>query len=264
MIFEETKTLSNGVKIPVLGLGTWQIKDAVAENAVKSALEIGYRHIDTAAAYENENGVGRGIKTGGPDRRKIFITSKIPAEYKNFDIAKKTIETSLKLLGTDYIDLMLIHAPRPWDEMGVASAYNYNKENLAVWKALEEAYEEGKVRAIGVSNFGVSDLKNIMDNGRHKPLVNQICCYIGNTPSEIIGFDSDNDIVTEAYSPIATGRLLGDSKIAAVAEKYGVSVPQLCIKYVLQLGAVALPKTTHKEYMAQNALLDFVISYDDM
>ena len=256
--------LYNGVKIPVIGAGTWQISDSVVERTVESAISVGYRHIDTAAAYENESGVGRGVKASGVAREELFITSKIPAEYKTYEISKKTIEESLTFLQTDYIDLMLIHAPRPWDEMNDDCRKTYHEENAEVWRALEEEYEAKKFRAIGVSNFSVDDLKNLMARGKIKPMVNQISCFIGRTPLEVLNFCKENDIVVEAYSPIATGALLKNTGIGEMAKKYGVSIPRLCIKYVLQLGTVALPKTTHKEYMEENAKLDFQISQSDM
>ena len=261
---DKTITLYNGVEIPVLGAGTWQISDENAKDVVKNAVEVGYLHIDTAAAYENESGVGRGIKASGIAREKLFVTSKIPAEYKSYELATRTIEESLKFLQTNYIDLMLIHAPRPWDEMSEENGKNYNEENLSVWKALEEGYADGRFRSIGVSNFSVSDLKNIMNNSKIKPMVNQISCFIGRFPKETIEFCKENDIVVEAYSPMATGALLKDVEIGKMAAKYGVKISQLCIKYVLQLGLVALPKTTHKKYMEENAALDFEISRQDM
>lgn len=263
-MLKQTLTLNNGVCIPVVGLGTWQTPDGTAEHAVCDAIRLGYRHIDTAAAYENESGVGRGIKKSGINRKELFVTSKIPAEYKSYDIAVKTIQESLKLLDTDYLDLMLIHAPRPWDEMGKADGYNYNKENIGVYRALEEAYKAKKIRAVGVSNFSVDDIKNITDNCEIVPAVNQISCFIGRTPLDTMEYCRSNGIAVEAYSPIATGALLHDAKIGEVAARYGVSIPRLCIKYVLQLGTVALPKTVHKEYMEENAKLDFVISAEDM
>ena len=170
----------------------------------------------------------------------------------------------MTFLQTDYIDLMLIHAPRPWDEMNDDCRKTYHEENAEVWRALEEEYEAKKFRAIGVSNFSVDDLKNLMARGKIKPMVNQISCFIGRTPLEVLNFCKENDIVVEAYSPIATGALLKNTGIGEMAKKYGVSIPRLCIKYVLQLGTVALPKTTHKEYMEENAKLDFQISQSDM
>ena len=263
-MLKNVKTLNNGADIPVVGLGTWQIPDSVAETAVRDALKVGYVHIDTAAAYENERGVGKGIKASGLPRKDIFVTSKIPAEYKSYEIAVNTIEKSLELLDTDYIDLMLIHSPRPWEFLGDPDAYNYNKENIEVYTALEEAYGAKKVRAIGVSNFSVADIENIIDNCNIVPAVNQVCCYIGNTPFGVMDYCNKKGIAIEAYSPIATGRLLKDESLGKIAARYGVSVPRLCIKYVLQLGAIALPKTTHRDYMIDNARLDFEISADDM
>lgn len=255
--------LKNGVQIPILGLGTWQIPNALAERAVNDAISVGYKHIDTAVAYGNESGVGRGVKLSGIKREDLFITSKVLAECKDYALAKESINQSLNRLNTDYIDLMLIHAPRPWDEM-IGGAYSYNKENVAVYKALEEGYKEGKLRAIGVSNFSISDLKNIQENCEIVPHVNQICCFAGEVPVDTIEYCKQNGIVVEAYSPIGTGRMLKNEKVATVAKKYGVSIAQLCIKFDLQLGLVVLPKSTHKEYMQENASLNFVISDEDM
>lgn len=264
MIFEETYLLANGNPIPKFALGTWQVSDEDAEGAVKTALEIGYRHIDTAVGYGNEKGVGRGIRASGISREQIYLTSKVPAEVKSYEEAKQVIRQSLENLGTDYIDLMLIHAPRPWSEMYSGTTKTYHEENLAVWKALEEAYKAGKLKAVGVSNFALSDLKNIINGGEIKPFANQICIHIGNTPKEVIDFCQAEGILVEAYSPIATGRLLGNKEVGAMAEKYGVSIPQLCVRYVLQLGTVALPKTTKESHMRQNAEVDFEISAEDM
>ncbi len=264
MIFEETYVLANGNVIPKFALGTWQVSDDDAEGAVRTALEIGYRHIDTAAAYGNECGVGRGIRESGIVREQIYITSKIPAEVKSYEEAKAVIAQSLENLGTDYIDLMLIHAPRPWSEMHAEATNFYYEENRAVWKALEEAYQAGMVKAIGVSNFEVSDLENILSGCEIKPLVNQIRIHIGHTPKEVIDFCKSEQIQVEAYSPIFTGRLLENEQVAVMAEKYGVSIPQLCIRYDLQLELVVLPKTTKEAHMRQNAEVSFEISAEDM
>lgn len=264
MIFEETYVLANGQSIPRFALGTWQISDEDAEGAVKTALEIGYRHIDTAVGYGNEQGVGRGIKASGIAREKIYITSKIPAEVKNYEEAKTVIEQSLERLGVDYLDLMLIHAPRPWSEMYPEAPNRYFEENKAVWKALEEAYQAGKVKAIGVSNFDVDDLQNILSDCEIKPMANQIRIHIGHTPKDVMDLCKAENIQVEAYSPIFTGRLLDNADVAKMAEKYGVSIPQLCVRYVLQLGCIALPKTTKETHMRQNAEVAFEISAEDM
>ena len=254
--------LNNGNKIPDLAYGTWLIKNEDAEQCVKTALDIGYRHIDTAQAYGNEVGVGLGIKHSGLKREEIYVTTKVQAEHKTYRKAKKSIDESLKKLGLDYIDLILIHCPQPW--MLFRSKRRFFKENIQVWKALEDAYKEGKVRAIGVSNFLIDDLENIMNNCEIKPMVNQILCHIGNTPIDVIKFCQENDIVVESYSPIAHGAALKDNAIAKMAQKYNVSIPQLCIQYTLQLDTISIPKASSRAHIEQNFKLDFTISDDDM
>lgn len=256
------QTLNNGVKIPALGLGTWFIDDDKADKAVISAVKIGYRHIDTAQAYGNERGVGVGIKECGLQRNELFITSKVAAEAKTYETASKSIEETLDKMGLDYIDLMLIHSPQPWAEW--REDKRYFEENIQVWKALEDAYTAGKIKAIGVSNFLIDDLENLLAHCKIKPMVNQLLIHIGNTPFELIEYCKKNDIVVEAYSPIAHGEALKNETIVAIAEKYGVSAAQLCIKYVLSLGMVALPKTANTEHMKSNSDLDFEISSEDM
>ena len=254
--------LSNGVKIPEVGYGTWLIKNDVAENCCLMALNAGYTHIDSAQAYGNEEGVGKAVRNSGLPREKIFVTTKVQAEIKNYKKAKASIDESLKKSGLDYFDLILIHCPQPW--MLFRGKRRFFKENIEVWKALEEAYEEGKTKAIGVSNFLIDDLENIMNNCKIKPMVNQILCHIGNTPIDVIKFCQENDIVVEAYSPIAHGAALKNKDIIDMAEKYHVSVAQLCIKYTLQLGTVSLPKASSKEHIEDNIKLDFEISDEDM
>ena len=254
--------LSNGNEVPALAYGTWLIKNENAKNCVLMALEAGYRHIDTAQAYGNEEGVGLGIKESGLKREDIYLTTKVQAEHKTYNKAKKSIDGSLKKLGLDYIDLILIHCPQPW--ILFRSKRRFFKENIEVWRALEDAYKEGKVKAIGVSNFLIDDLQNIMDHCEIKPMVNQILCHIGNTPMDVIKFCQENDIVVEAYSPIAHGAALKDKAIQDMADKYHVSVAQLCIKYTLQLDTISIPKASSKEHIEDNAKLDFEISEEDM
>ena len=258
----EFRTLSNGKKIPVLGLGTWFIDDDKVAAAVVSAVKIGYRHIDTAQAYGNERGVGVGIKTCGVPRDELFITSKVAAEAKTYDAAAKSIDETLEKMELDYIDLMLIHSPQPWAEW--RNSKRYFEENIQVWKSLEDAYEVGKIKAIGVSNFLIDDLENLLAHCKIKPMVNQLLIHIGNTPADLIEYCKEQDIVVEAYSPIAHGEALKNETIAAMAQKYGVSVPQLCIKYALNLGTVALPKASNPKHMQDNADLSFEISSEDM
>ena len=262
-MYHHTITLNNGVNIPQLGLGTWFIEDAKAADAVKAAVQLGYRHIDTAQAYGNERGVGEGVRTCGVPREELFVVSKVAAEHKSYALAKAGIDETLKKMGLDYLDMMIIHSPQPWAEVN-QSENRYVEGNREAWRALEEAYQEGKLRAIGVSNFQIEDLQSLMAAAKIQPMVNQVLCHISNTPLELMDFCQKNQIAVEAYSPIAHGVILHQPEIQAMAEKYGVSVPQLCIRYTLQLGAISLPKTADPEHMKTNAALDFEISAEDM
>lgn len=262
MILEEKYTLSNGVEIPKLGLGTWFISDEDAAQAVKVAVEMGYRHIDTAQAYQNERGVGEGIRTCGVAREDLFVTTKLAAEIKSYDKAVASINNSLKTLGLDYIDMMIIHSPKPWMEFHGDDSYS--EGNREAWKALEEAYKAGKLRAIGISNFEKADIDNILESCTVKPMVNQILAHISNTPKELIEYCQGKDILVEAYSPMGHGELMKNKEVKKVAEKYGVSVPQLAIRYTLQLGLISLPKTANPAHMKNNAEVDFEISKEDM
>lgn len=260
-IIDESFVLENGVKIPKIGLGTWQVPNGeITYNAVTFALKNGYRHIDTALGYGNEQSVGSAVRDSGIARDEIFITSKLPAEIKNYEEALKGFDKTMNNLGLDYIDLYLIHAPWPWNEIGA----DYTKENIEVWKAMEEIYESGRCRAIGVSNFNVSDLTAILENCKTNPFVNQIRFFIGNTQDEIVQFCQKNSILVEGYSPLATGAILKNETLAAIAQKYNTSLPQLCIRYVLQKGVLPLPKSTHPEYILKNADVAFEISEEDM
>ena len=252
----------NGLKIPKVGLGTWLIDNDKVEEVVECALEAGYRHIDTAQAYGNEEGVGKAIRKSNIARQDLFITSKIAAEAKTYQEAYDSINETLNKMGLDYLDLMIIHSPQPWQEF--RDDNRYFKENKEVWKALETAYQEGKVKAIGVSNFLKDDLENILTSCQIKPMVNQILTHISNTKTELIKFCKENDILVEAYSPIAHGAILKNENIIAMANKYNVSVARLCIRYIIQLGLVALPKASSKEHLIDNLKVDFEISEEDM
>ena len=262
-IFEECYTLSNGAKIPKMGLGTWFIPDETVSQAVKDAVKIGYRHFDTAQAYGNERGVGEGIRTCGVPREELFVVSKVAAEHKTYEAAKAGIDETLKKMGLDYLDMMIIHSPQPWVEVN-QSENRYKEGNRQAWKALEEAYNEGKLKAIGVSNFQIEDLESLMETAKVKPMVNQVLCHISNTPIELIEFCQKSNILIEAYSPIAHGEILNQPEVKAIADKYGVTVPQLCIRYTLQLGTLPLPKTENPEHMRDTAKVDFMISDSDM
>lgn len=260
-ILNETYTLTGGVEIPKLGLGTWFIDDDKAADAVHAAVEVGYRNIDTAQAYGNERGVGEGVRTSGAPRDELFVSTKLAAEIKDYDGAATAIDGSLQTLGLEYIDLMLIHSPQPWDDF---RGGDYADGNRQAWRALEEAHEAGKIRSIGVSNFQQADLENILKDCTVLPQVNQLLVHAGNTPSELLAYCEKKQILVEAYSPIAHGAILENADVQAMAEKYGVSVAQLCIRYTLQLGAVSLPKTANPEHMRSNSEVDFVVSDEDM
>jgi len=262
MILEETYTLSNGVEIPKLGLGTWFISDTDVVQAVIDATKIGYRHIDTAQAYQNERGVGEGIRTSGVKREDMFVTTKLAAEVKSYDEAVASIERSLETLGFDYIDLMIIHSPQPWNKFGEED--RFFEGNREAWRALEDAYKAGKLSAIGLSNFEKADLDNIFESCTVKPMVNQILAHVSNTPKELIQYSQDNGILVEAYSPVAHGELMKNQEVKNMAEKYGVTIPQLGIRYTLQLDMLPLPKTANLAHMKTNADVDFVISTEDM
>lgn len=262
-MYQNTLTLNNGVKIQQLGLGTWFIPDDQAAEAVKAAVALGYRHIDTAQAYGNERGVGDGVRTCGVPREELFVVSKVAAEHKTYESAAASIDETLAKMGLDYLDMMIIHSPQPWVEVN-QSENRYVEGNRAAWRALEDAYKAGKLKAIGISNFQVGDIESLLETAEIKPMVNQILCHISNTPLELVEYCQKNGIAVEAYSPIAHGEILHQPEIQAMAEKYGVSVPQLCIRYTLQLGTISLPKTGNPEHMKTNAEVDFEISAEDM
>lgn len=262
MVLNQTQTLPNGVAIPKLALGTWMIEDDVAADAVKKAIEIGYRHIDTAQAYGNERGVGEGVRTSGVPRDEIFVQSKLAAEIKDYEGAKAAIDASLGAMGLDYIDLFIIHSPKPWQDW--EGEDRFFEGNLAAWKAMEEALEAGKLRAIGVSNFQKPDLDNLFENAAVKPMILQLLAHVGNTPFALIDYAKSNGMLVEAYSPIGHGAILDNAEIKEIAAKYDASVPQLCIRYLLQQDILALPKTGNPAHMASNAEVDFEISAEDM
>lgn len=262
MILNETFRMANGVEIPKLGLGTWDIPDGKAAQAVRDAVKVGYRHIDTAQGYGNERGVGEGVRSCGITREEIFVTTKLDGNIKDYKTAVSAIDGSLNTMELDYIDLMIIHSPQPWAHF--REDEHWFDGNLEAWRALEEAYKAGKLRAIGVSNFEKEDLANIIQNGTFLPAVNQILAHIGNMPFELIDYTKKQGVLVEAYSPIAHGEILSNESIAKIAAKYGATVPQLCIRYCLQLGLLPLPKTANIEHMKSNAKVGFTIYDDDM
>lgn len=253
--------LQNGVNLPKIGLGTWQVKNGdEAYQSVLTALKLGYRHIDTAEGYQNEESVGRAIRDSGINRKEIFVTSKLESHIKTYEGALEAFDKTLKALQFDYLDLFLIHAPWPWSEIGK----DCKEGNVQAWKAMEKLYKVGKIRAIGVSNFDPSDIDNILTHCEIVPHVNQIAYFIGLDQSKTIAHCRKHNIVVEAYSPLGIGFLLSNEQIQAMAKKYSVSPAQICIRYCLQKDTAPLPKSTHEARIQQNTEVDFIIADQDM
>lgn len=253
----DTFTLANGVEIPVVGFGTWQTPDGdVAYQSVLDALKAGYRHIDTAAAYGNEASVGRAIKDSGIPREELFIISKLWNDSHSYEAAKIALDKSLKLLGLDYLDLYLIHWPNP-----LINRRNWDKANAEAWRYMEDAYTEGKIRAIGISNFQIEHVEALLKTATIRPMVNQLFINPSDLEQDIVAFNEAHDILTEAYSPLGTGSLLAVPEINDIAEKYGKSAAQVLIRWSLQHGFLPLPKSTHAERISQNAdVFDFELT----
>lgn len=251
MTTHPTSTPAGVRPIPRIGLGTWLIPDSAVAEVVREAAALGYRHVDTAQAYRNERGVGEGVRTCGVARQELFVTSKISASIKNYADAAASIDQSLATLGLDYLDLMLIHSPA-------------EKGDDEVWRAMEEALGDGRVRRIGVSNFSESQLSALAETSAILPHVNQIRVHPGHTPSALLNYCTGRGIVVESYSPIGNGDLLADNRLQAMAERYGVSVAQLCIAYTLQLGTVSLPKASSVRHLRDNLEVNFALTPEDM
>ncbi len=252
--------LSNGVVIPGLGFGTWQVKPEDAYLATKNAIISGYRHIDTAYAYENESEVGRAVKDSGLKREEIFLTTKLPSHIKTYDGTVDYFYQSLKNLDVDYIDLYLIHAPWPWSNVGS----DCTEGNIEAFKAMIDLYNKGLIRSIGVSNFRPENIEPLVKALNFVPHVNQIRFFIGNTQKEVYDYCKKNNILIEAYSPLATGNLLKDEKIAQIAEKYGKTPAQIAIRYCIEKGTLPLPKTTNSDRQRMNLDVNFKIEDSDM
>lgn len=256
----EHYTLANGVKIPKLGFGTWQISDADAYQATLDALKAGYTHIDTAQGYRNEDAIGKALKDANLKRDTFFVTSKLPSHIKGYKQTMASFRRTMKDLQLDVLDLYLIHAPWPWDEIGK----DCTEGNIESWKAMVDLYHEGKIRSIGVSNFSISDIQALIDATGFVPHVNQIRFYVGDTQDELVAFCKAHNILVEAYSPLATGRILADLELNRISKEKGVSVAQLCIRYCLDKGTLPLPKTTKYDRMVENAAVDFSLSTDEL
>lgn len=254
-------TLNNGVKIPVLAFGTWQVKNGdEAYNAVREALRVGYRHIDSAEGYYNEESVGQAIRESGIPREEIFLTTKLTNRHVTYEDAKGAIEASLKRLGLDYIDLYIIHWPNP-----IASRPHNEKRNSEVYRAMEDAYKAGKIRAIGVSNFRQHHLEALFKTATVKPAVNQILINPSDMQEELVAFNEKHDILTEAYSPLGTGKIFAVESLLALSEKYHKTVGQVVLRWSLEHGYLPLPKTITPSRILENLqLFDFALEEKDI
>lgn len=253
--------LSNGVEIPCIGFGTWQTPDGdVAREAVKSAIKAGYTHIDTAQAYGNEESVGQGIKESGVAREDLFITTKLWNMSHSYELCKRDFEESLKKLGLDYVDLYLIHWPNP-----ITFRDHWQDANAETWKAMEELYKEGKIRAIGISNFRQHHIDELLKTAEIKPMVNQIRLCPGETQDELVEYSRSKGMILEAYSPLGTGKIFDVPEMQALAEKYGKSIAQICIRWSLQQGYLPLPKSVTASRIEENIkVFDFELEEADV
>ncbi|WP_094980481.1 aldo/keto reductase [Rhodococcus pyridinivorans] len=249
-----TVTLNNGVEIPQLGFGVFQIPEDETTAAVSSALETGYRHIDTAAIYGNEAGVGRALADSGLSRDELFITTKVWNSDQGYDATLRAFDTSLAALGLDRLDLYLIHWPTP------------ARDRYAdTWRALERLVEEGRLRAAGVSNFQPAHLQRLLDGSSLVPTINQIELHPGLQQSELRAFHAEHGIATEAWSPLAQGAVLNDEAITSIAGRTGKSPAQVVLRWHLQLGNVVIPKSVTPSRIRENfEVFDFELTDEDM
>lgn len=253
--------LANDVPMPVVGFGTWQTPDdEIGYNAVLEALKVGYRHIDTAAAYGNEATVGRAIKDSGIPRDEIFVTTKLWNNIRGYEETKAAIDESLELLGLDYLDLYLIHWPCP-----MKFREDWITANAESWRAMEEYYNAGKIKAIGVSNFEERHLEPLMEKATVMPTVNQIRLCPGDAKETLVAYCREKNIVLEAYSPLGTGKVFEVDELKMLAEKYDTTVAKVSLRWSLQMGFIPLPKSVTAERIASNAdIFGFELSDDDM
>ncbi|MDA3642584.1 aldo/keto reductase [Saccharopolyspora indica] len=247
-------TLNNGVEIPQLGFGVFQVPDAETTAAVTTALQAGYRSIDTAAIYGNEAGVGRAIAESGIARDELFITTKLWNADQGYDSTLAAFDGSLDKLGLDHVDMYLIHWPTPARDL-----------YLDTWKAIEKLVADGRVRAAGVSNFQPAHLRRLIDNSSLVPVVNQVELHPGLQQRELRAVHAEHGIATEAWSPLAQGAMLQESTLTDIAERYGKSPAQVVIRWHLQLGNIVIPKSVTPARIQQNIdVFDFTLSEDEM
>jgi diketogulonate reductase-like aldo/keto reductase len=253
--------LNNGVTIPCIGFGTWQTPNGeVAVTAVKEALSLGYRHIDTAAGYENEESVGIAVKQSGIAREMIFITSKLHNNAHGYEETMAAFEQTMKNLDMDYLDLYLIHWPNP-----IKNRNNWQEANAGTWKAFEELYVAGRIRSIGISNFLPHHIDELMKTATIMPMVNQIRLCPGDTQDEVVAYCKAHKILVEAYSPLGTGLIFEVPQMQVLAQKYGKSIAQICIRWSLQMGFLPLPKSVTESRIKDNAdIFNFELSSQDV
>ena len=255
---KEYTVLSNGVKMPNLAFGTFKVNEGDDVQIILDAINVGYRHFDTAAFYNTEEALGKAIKKSGIPREEFFITTKVWKTSMGYEGAKKSFEESLEKLDMDYVDLLLIHWPRADEES------DWKNLDIETWKAFEEIYKEGRAKAIGVSNFLNHHMQNILDNCEIVPMVNQIEFHPGYIQKDVVDFDKEHGIVVEAWSPLGRERVFKDKLLNKLAEKYGKSVAQICLAFSLQMDVVPLPKSSSIERMKQNMdILDFELEKED-
>ena len=258
---KDTYRLQNGVEIPVVGFGTFRAADGVeAQNAVKEALAAGYRHIDTASAYGNEKSVGRAVRESGLKREEVFITSKLYNRDRGYDNTLRAFDTTMKELGFDYLDLYLIHWPNP-----IHFRDNWKKANAESWKAFEDLHKQGRIRAIGVSNFRPHHLSALLETAGVIPMVNQIRLCPGDVHRETVDFCQKHNILLEAYSPLGVGKIMDVPAIGEVARAHGKTAAQVALRWSLQRGFLPLPKSVTPERIRQNIdLFDFELTAAEM
>jgi diketogulonate reductase-like aldo/keto reductase len=253
--------LNNGVQIPCLGFGTWQTPGGVsALNSVKEAIKAGYRHIDTAAAYGNEESVGQAIRESGVPRKELFITSKLANPAHGYENTKAAFEATMQKLNLDYLDLYLIHWPNP-----VKYRNRWEEANAETWRAFEEFYRAGRIRAIGISNFHPRHIEALLKTASVIPQANQIRLCPGDTQDEVVDYCREKNILLEAYSPLGTGKIFEVPEMQELAKKYQRSVAQICIRWSLQRGYLPLPKSVTPERIWENTkVFDFELSPEDV
>lgn len=253
-------TLNNGVKIPCVAFGTYKAAQDESEAVISKAIEAGYRYFDTASFYGTEPYLGSAVRKSGIGREQFFLASKVWKEEMGYEKTKQAFAQTLERLGTDYLDLYLIHWPLPTPD-----CENWRELDLDTWRAMEELYREGKVRAIGLSNFLPHHIENILKECKVRPAVDQLEFHPGYAQEAAVRYCQERGILVQAWSPLGRGRVAEDSLLLSLAEKYRVSVQQICLRYALQKRVIPLPKASSMERMKQNQeIFHFAISQEDM